>query len=690
MNWSSFPFLRIAFAFIAGVLIFELYSFTLWQALFFLFLMSILYSALVLARNQLAGRSEILGALLLVILFFTGGVCISVQKGKHQNQRFQFVNKSAIVYGKVTEILKSSSKHKCIVSSNILYLQKNIKRNCHLHIVVTFEKPDTCSQFPGIGQYVLFKSTLKKISKSTNPETFDYARYLETKDVVLQAYVKSGDYILDENRRIHVFTGFAINCAKRASEILRTYIRDAHIRSIAEAILFGQKLSMEEALYKDYIDTGSVHVLSVSGLHVAIFISLFIWLFSKVSSEVTLWKIIKVVSLLLIVWFYAILTGMSPPVIRAGLMVSLYIIGTTFFKRTNNYNILSVSALLMVLYQPYYLFQTSFQFTYISLLSILYFQPKIKAWWTPNHKLTVFLWDLINVSLAAQIMIFPLSVYYFHQFPVYFVLSGLIAVPLVTLIIYVGTFFIISGFINSGIGLVLSKILSSLILCLNSLISFISHLPNSTIQQIWVSETGLFLMTTAIILLVLWLETRNLQSFYVLLVVCFFVIVENRWHYYNAGKSQNVFVYDNYGGTIVDIFDKNLNTTIITGNISTKTELFTTGNNRIKNGVNPTPTRSVEPAQRLFCIDNALVYLYESDRDVMRLKDPLSVKTLIILSDSCKKPQQLLNKLHPDIVVLPSDIPRWEVDKWKQYVVTYGFCLHNIKNNGAFVLSDYH
>ena len=116
------------------------------------------------------------------------------------------------------------------------------------------------------------------------------------------------------------------------------------------------------------------------------------------------------------------------------------IIGKEWFRNSNTINILFVSAIWMLLYDPYYIYDLSFQFSYLSLLSIILLQPQIKLWYIPVGKGTTYIWELISVSISAQILVFPLSVYYFNQFPVYFILSNIVAVPMAIFLVYGGFF----------------------------------------------------------------------------------------------------------------------------------------------------------------------------------------------------------------------------------------------------------
>jgi len=688
MSWSPFPFLRIAFAMVLGILFFEkneVPSNIILSTIIIAFAAYFSIDLIVKNFNQ----SFFKGVLLLTIFFLIGGLCIKTKADELQNSVLP--DKEVILYGSISEELKSGLRKKFLIKTK---WKQNSDKSIQKHnsnLIIVFDEKDTLAGKYKAGDFLWFKSNLKKVKKNTNPQAFDYAFYLKSKDILQQGFVKAYAHVPDSNKVDNPLSHFARKSSSFASATLRKYISDLQILGIAEAILLGQKLLLSEDIYQDYSDTGAIHVLSVSGLHVAIFISLFVWLFSKIKRDDITWKISKITILLLIVWFYVILTGLSPSVIRAGIMVSLYIIGTNLFKGTNSFNILAVSAIAMLMYNPYYLFQISFQFSYISLLSILYFQPKIKSWWVPKSGVAIFIWDLINVSLAAQIMIFPFTIYYFHQFPVYFALSGIIAIPLVTFIIYCGTVVIIFEVIYNSFNTILAVVFETSIKWLNYFIGQISNLPFSKIENIWVSDVGLLLMVIAIILLILWIEMRQIKIFYMMLTFCFFTILENRMNELKASKYQNLFIYDTYGGVIIDILQNKSLHCIKSKEISEKTLAFTTKNNRIKHKIDMINCQSdtLENVNSLQYFGQDLIYISHANENIQKIKANTEVKVLYITHFNKNSPDKICSRVIPEIVVLDRNIKPWIAEKWVNLQNKMNFTIHNIKEDGAFVLSDF-
>ena len=600
-----------------------------------------------------------------------------------KNALHQYTNKKIKIYGTVTEVLKSSGSHKFLFKNEYFKTENGEIYNDDSGIILKFAKNDSLSSKYIPGDRVVSIVSLNYIPSNSNPEAFDYAFYLKTKGIIFQSFVKGNQHRHDIKSDHNVFWDIVGKTSAFASNTLNKYLTDEENNAIAHALLLGQTLLLSEDIYKNYTDTGAIHVLSVSGLHVAIFISLFVWLFSKVNDSVIWWKFVKVVALLLIVWFYVVLTGMSPSVVRSGTMVSLYIIGTHFFNGTNSYNLLSIAAICMLIYNPLYLFQASFQFSYLSLLSILYFQPKIASWWVPSSKPVKFFWDLINVSLAAQILVFPVTVFYFHQFPSYFAVSGIIAVPLVTIIIYTGTILIALEGVFVTLNNLVGPLLNGMIEVLNESIKFISSWPASIISGIWVSKTALILLLLIVILLILWIETRNTKVFYGLLFLTFMVIFEHGWRKTENTSASKIYVYDIFGSCLVDIISGGKIATIKTGVMHEKSENFAALNNRIKYGViHQDSNQSNEILTRFWKIGSKFLYVNNKDENPSFIK-PQKFDILVITKNKFNDPGLFIEKFTPDWVILDKNVPEWIEQKWITAQQKFNFKLHLIKYGGA-------
>nr|MCU0394028.1 ComEC/Rec2 family competence protein [Thermoflexibacter sp.] len=270
-------------------------------------------------------------------------------------------------------------------------------------------------------------------------------------------------------------------------------------------------------------------------------------------------------------WFYAFITGLSPSVLRAVIMFSMLALANTFQRNTNIYNTIAFSAFLILSYDPYLLFSVSFQLSYLAVLGIIYFYPKLYGMWHiedtfPTMPLWLFkpinfIWSVTCVSFAAQIGTFPVGLYYFHQFPVYFPLSNLVVIPLATIIFSGGLLIIILAwipFVGQSIGWFIERI----VWFQNEMLFLIEHLPKSVINGIDISLVENWLIYISIILVAMLFAFRKL-SYLVGAFVCIFVIfvvqmqeyIEQRnqslLYIFNSGKKLNINLLEGVSNTLI-------------------------------------------------------------------------------------------------------------------------------------------
>ena len=361
--------------------------------------------------------------------------------------------------------------------------------------VILYIKKSTVCKTIKIGDKIASNFTIQAIPSSKNPNSFDYAQYLFNQGLSGSAYLDTIIYLpADIN---------LVNTCKQALEFsqqailtqLSQCIPDLEQLAIAQALLIGHKGTITTELRANFQKSGAMHVLAVSGLHVGI-IYLFIsqLLFFLPNKSLT-----KSILLILGILSYALLTGASPSVLRAALMFSLLRIGIASKRNINIYNILAASACLLTLWNPLIILNMGFQLSYAALLSILYFYKKIYLLYIPSNWLIDKFWQLSAVSIAAQIGTFPLTLFYFHQFPNYFLLSNFIAIPLATLIVYLGIATIALAYIPS-LQSILAKGLTITIEVLIVSLDWIAELPFA-LSQGWNISLLEFIMLFSIILL---------------------------------------------------------------------------------------------------------------------------------------------------------------------------------------------
>lgn len=283
-----------------------------------------------------------------------------------------------------------------------------------------------------LGDHILCKKSLiNEVGPPTNPGQFNLRQYLQHLGIGHQAFIRKGGFVIIKRSDGQEWIS---RCKQYLFSTLSFLQGDS--RSIAEALILGDKSNLRSEIKTAFSDTGAMHILAVSGLHVGIIYlivqQLLLLIFGKKR-----WQGLRLTLVLCALWFYAVITGLSPSVQRASFMFSMIALGS-FIKRPNSIlNNVLVSAFVLLLIHPMMLFRVGFQLSYAAVLGIIIFHPYIDRWIPSENRIIRSIWSLTAVSVAAQIGTFPITLYYFNQFPIIFALTNLIAIP--------GAFLIVAG-----------------------------------------------------------------------------------------------------------------------------------------------------------------------------------------------------------------------------------------------------
>jgi competence protein ComEC len=318
----------------------------------------------------------------------------------------------------------------------------------------------------------------------------------------------------------------------------------------------GQRGDVPDELTNAYAHTGTIHVLAVSGLHVGAIYLLLSWLLVLFNRTKTL-RIFRTLIILAVLWGYAVLTGLAPSILRATVMFSFIVIGDTIGRKTNLFNSLAASALFILCADAKAIFNIGFQLSYLAVAGIGLLYLPLYRLITIKNKLADYCWQLVSVSIAAQIATFALGIFYFHQFPNYFLLSNLIIVPLSILAVYAGIIlFVVSPvpFISVWIG----KGLHYLLLACNTTAIGIEHWPLSYSGGLYLSFGGMLLVYLAITALGIYISTKNYAPLAACLCCCIVLAVLSLYRNYTTRQNKEFTVYAlPYGQKAISYIEKN-------------------------------------------------------------------------------------------------------------------------------------
>jgi competence protein ComEC len=351
-----------------------------------------------------------------------------------------------------------------------------------------------------IGSHLQINGSLYKSGPAKNPNQFDYGKYLEGKQIYAQMYADASEIKIGSiiEKDVWYYT------SKLRTKIIRNLENSNFNKAelnVAIALILGQQQDISPEIIRDYQFAGAVHILSVSGLHIG-FILLFVTFLLKPFPNTRRGSFIKLIIILASLASFGLIAGLAPSVLRSVTMFSFVAIGMYLRRSTNIFHTLLVSMLLILLVQPSFLFDVGFQLSYVALFFILWLQPLLAQLWTPKNVVANYFWEILTVSFAAQIGAFPLSIYYFHQFPGLFFVTNLVIIPFLSLIMALGVLVMVLAAFD-WVPVFLAKSLEWSIFILNKIINSIASLEQFIIQEIpfnWQLLLSVYLLIFATII----------------------------------------------------------------------------------------------------------------------------------------------------------------------------------------------
>jgi competence protein ComEC len=379
-------------------------------------------------------------------------------------------------------------------SKVIQTFNNGLSKNVSGHLLISILPDSVVSSTFTYGDELIIPSNFKEVPEPRNPYQFDARSWLAQQNIYHQVFLDATQVEQGKKDAGNPVTAYGIALRSAKVEIFRKLIKDQEALAVASTLILGYRSDLSKETLMAYSKTGTIHALSVSGMHVGI-IYLVVNLALSYLDRKAYGRLIKVFLIIFMIWFYALITGFTPSVLRAVIMLSTLVVAKSFRKTANSYNILAFSAFCMLTFNPFLLFDLGFQLSYISVIGLIFLQPRINNWLTGKSKLLNILWSAISLSLAAQFATFPLAVYYFHQFPIYFILSNLFIVIPVSIMMYMGLIIVIFRLYFLG------PTFEWVINCTNNGLKFIAALPFSTISEIWISKWELILLAGGLTIL---------------------------------------------------------------------------------------------------------------------------------------------------------------------------------------------
>ena len=464
--------------------------------------------------------------LLSFILFYLIGIsAVYFNNDVHYKSYYQnYVGENSIVVLKVDKVLKSGLfNDKYTVS---IVQVDSVKTRGKVLLNIT---KDSLVKPLNVDELLYVKPSFQELNAPLNPHQFNYKNYLVKQGIQQQLFLGNEQFKRLGSQGFSL-QGISAKFRNLVQESLKKYNFKPDELAVVNALLLGQRQDISKQLIADYSRAGAIHILAVSGLHVGIILLILNWLF-KPLERLNKGRFIKTVLVVLFLWMFAFVAGLSASVVRAVTMFTFLAIGLSFRRKNIIEFSLIASMFFLLIVKPMFLFDVGFQLSYLAVFGIIWVQPLLYKLWNPKLKIVDKFWQLLTVSFAAQAGILPLSLYYFHQFPGLFWMSNLIIIPFLGAILIGGIviiFLSLIGFLPEFLATIYGFVIAQM----NNFVGWISLQEQFLFKDISLSFLMMIASYLFIIFLVRFLVDKSLKKSSYFLISILII--------------QSVFVFETY------------------------------------------------------------------------------------------------------------------------------------------------
>ncbi len=627
-------------------------------------------------RNVNQSFNPSYGFSILTFLLFVGIGCFQISIGKPENQKnhyLQIQDTVGILEIEITEVLKSNIFSNRYFGKLLRYNQQIAQGKILLSIAI-----DSTKQNLLVGDRLLTGSRLISIQSNLNPSTFDYKAYLEKQQVYQQLRLKQKDFKKLESSSTSL-SSITNHWRNQIIQKLKQKSFSKQELAIFSAILLGQRNEVSSTQFNDYKNAGAVHILAVSGLHIGIVLMLLNFVLRPLL-QLKNGKLIRLVIVVLSLWFYAVLVGLSASVVRAVTMFTAVALGMFLNRPSGVQQSLILSFFVLLFFHPWYLFDVGFQLSYTAVFSIVSLEPKFKKLWSPKHKVSTYFWNLITVSFAAQIGILPLTLYYFHQFPSLFFISSLVIIPFLGILLALGFFIIICLSLQ-----ILPKFLLTFyektLLVMNQFVGFIAQQEAFIFSNISISLFTVAVCYILIFNIIHFLENKNIKALFLGLFCIIALQVEGILQKKHFQKKKEMVVFHQIAKTMIAVKNG--------AHLTVFHDKGTFENRAIKNYET---TYSIFKSRTHYPIKNSLKIFNKTVLviDSFGVYKGLNFQPdFVVLSQSPKvNLDRLIQELHPNTIIADGSNYKSYTQLWRTSCEKNNISFYNTATQGAFVYSQ--
>ncbi len=532
---------------------------------------------------------------------------------------------------------------------------------------------DSLTEKLKVDDELLLFSTASSIPPPLNPHQFNYKDFLEKQGIYYQIQADFPKLQRKANPSTTLL-GAASNFREHIITRLKRESFGEDELAVIQALVLGKRDDISEEVYDDYKNAGAVHILAVSGLHVGILLLLLQFLLTPLE-KLPKGKTLKLVFVVLLLWGYAFIAGLSPSIVRAVTMFTFVAYAMYLNRPTNSFNIVTLSMFFILLVKPLFLFQVGFQMSYAAVFAIVWIYPKLQRFWFPENVIVRKAWQLLAVSISAQLGVLPISLFYFHQFPALFFISNLVIVPFLGIILGMGILVIalsLSGFIPKFLVMAYDTIIWTM----NSIVAWVAEQERFVIKDIPFDAVQLLLGYFIIIMTVLFLSQPKSKSVMFLLTG---IIAWQGWSIWNqfqlrekeviilAHQTKNTVLLHQTGGKLHLFTSDTARTQRLVKNYTVAERIQSVSEDSLKNSYNINQ-------KELYVMDSLAIYPNKKELDYILLTQSPKINLV-----------RLLDSLRPKMVLADGSNYKSYIHRWKITCAKKEIPFHYTGEKGFYV-----
>lgn len=674
MKASRFVFIRLSLYLLAGILLGFHYTVDLYTSITICSTVLLLFIAAFYRSRRLIFPDLLFGIITFAFIGSIGFTLVQLKKPANIPNHYLQVDSvpGLILIAEVLEELKPNDYQKRFIIETLEIRDSLATQKVSGKLLLNYRPDPEAINSLKAGDQILLPYTPEDIKPPASPFGFNYKQYLENLKIYSQMHVDASEVKVFSHRLS--MNSYARALRGRLISDIQNYSFGKDELAVFQALILGQRSDINNELYKDYAAAGAVHILAISGLHIGILLMMFNWILRPLA-RLKKGRLLSLVIILGLLWAFALLTGLQASVIRAVTMYSFLAVGLQMRRKTGAFHSLSLSLFFLILIDPFYILQVGFQLSYLAVFSILLLQPKLYRLINFNFKVGDYLWKLASVSIAAQVGVMPLSIYYFHQFPALFLLTNIFILPFLGIILITGIMTLILAHLEI-LPEILVTIFNELLMAMNWIVTKIASIKDLVISNIQLDSwqtLALYLLFAA--LFITW-QYRGFKNI-IYTGVCIVVLQLSFLRESIFMPDMEVMILHQYRSSAITFKNGNRLT------VATRDSL-------VPGVVDYMRARNIHETSKI-----DLTHAYDTPQGLLYIQDDHvgipelhTLPEIILLRDSPKvNLERLIENAKPKQIVADASNYPYLIEKWKTTAQKQKIPFHATAEKGAFIIN---